>query len=217
MSFRFPLVAAALLAGVSSTAHAQDNLLFNGDFQAYGGSLAGWDAGPGTSPVGSPWLAGGHQGSNAWAGFFSFLWPDQMGVEGTVWRPMAPMTLSQHVQIQPGRSYTLRWDMEFHYDRFGNTSAFRTFLDDVLVWEQVGRSSAPRSYSHTYLGTRPSSTVRFEFVAVSTCVGSLCDDAYNRALLDNVSIAVVTPEPGTWALLGTGLLAVGGIAARRRR
>lgn len=29
--------------------------------------------------------------------------------------------------------------------------------------------------------------------------------------------AVVTPEPGTWALLGTGLVALGGIAARRRR
>lgn len=27
----------------------------------------------------------------------------------------------------------------------------------------------------------------------------------------------VTPEPSTWALLGTGLLAVGGVAARRKR
>jgi len=32
----------------------------------------------------------------------------------------------------------------------------------------------------------------------------------------NPSVSTV-PEPGTWALLGTGLLAVGGIAARRKR
>jgi hypothetical protein len=28
---------------------------------------------------------------------------------------------------------------------------------------------------------------------------------------------VVAPEPGTWVLLGTGLLALGGVAARRKR
>jgi hypothetical protein len=32
-----------------------------------------------------------------------------------------------------------------------------------------------------------------------------------------VSPVSTVPEPGTWALLGTGLLAVGGIAARRKR
>ncbi len=32
----------------------------------------------------------------------------------------------------------------------------------------------------------------------------------------NVGAAIVTPEPSTWALLGTGLLTLGGIAARRR-
>ena len=34
---------------------------------------------------------------------------------------------------------------------------------------------------------------------------------------ERVHLALVTPEPGTWALLGTGLIAVGGLAQRRRR
>jgi hypothetical protein len=37
-----------------------------------------------------------------------------------------------------------------------------------------------------------------------------------NSLVLNVATSTV-PEPGTWALLGTGLLAVGGIAARRKR
>ena len=35
--------------------------------------------------------------------------------------------------------------------------------------------------------------------------------------VETVQLALVTPEPGTWALLGTGLLALAGVAHRRRR
>jgi hypothetical protein len=40
-----------------------------------------------------------------------------------------------------------------------------------------------------------------------------------RTTVSSYTIAAVStvPEPGTWALLGTGLLAVGGVAARRKR
>jgi hypothetical protein len=33
----------------------------------------------------------------------------------------------------------------------------------------------------------------------------------------SAAVALTTPEPGTWALLGTGLLALGGIATRQKR
>jgi hypothetical protein len=49
------------------------------------------------------------------------------------------------------------------------------------------------------------------------------EGAYNDGYADNLSFvltlapATTVPEPGTWALLGSGLLAIGGVAARRNR
>ena len=52
---------------------------------------------------------------------------------------------------------------------------------------------------------------------------SVTFEGTNALVLDDITIGsatagvVTTPEPGTWALLGTGLLAVGGVVMRRRR
>ena len=51
-------------------------------------------------------------------------------------------------------------------------------------------------------------------------------DAAGRDITDAVQVSFASgsvapsatvPDPGTWALLGTGLLAIGGVAQRRKR
>ena len=47
--------------------------------------------------------------------------------------------------------------------------------------------------------------------ALRGCTAGVNCDVYSYA------VVAVAPEPGTWALLGTGLLGLGGVAVRRRR
>jgi hypothetical protein len=67
-----------------------------------------------------------------------------------------------------------------------------------------------------------SASATADFLHTLEITGVSVLDAEGRDITANVQLSsasgtVVTPEPGTWALLATGLLVVGGIAARRKR
>ena len=61
--------------------------------------------------------------------------------------------------------------------------------------------------------TGVSSIANTGYVAATGVNPAVYDGSVQTVLLQVTAV----PEPGTWALLGTGLLALGGVAARRRR
>lgn len=84
-------------------------------------------------------------------------------------------------------------------------NALRVLFGGAVVFEQPILNTAFSSF--TVIGVATSATTVLEF------------DGFNNPAfdaLDDVSVTA-TPEPGAWALLGTGLVTLGGVAVRRRR
>jgi hypothetical protein len=82
----------------------------------------------------------------------------------------------------------------------------------------VDRRGVTGLLERSFASALPSATRAIEF----TLAMAYREGSYNDAYADNLSFvlsaapATTVPEPGTWALVGTGLAAVAGAAHRRR-
>ena len=183
---------AVLLIG-APTAFA-NNLLTNGSFQ--NGDFSGWTQGGNFEDTfvenGSfSYYPGGQDGDGYWAA----LGP--VGTDGT---------LSQTFATTAGTHYTFSFWFASNGD---NPSDFSASWDGTSVLSLTNpNTGVPWTlFSFTETGTG-SDTIQFSFR----------DDPEYMAL-DNVSVSTsgggTTPEPSSLLLLGSGLLAVGGVVRRK--
>ena len=184
----FALVAVLLVGAPTAFAN---NLLTNGSFET--NDLTGW-------------TLGGAGGAFTVSGAFSAY----SGAEdGTYYLAMGPVggdgTLSQTFSDTPGTRYTF----SFWFASVGdNPSDFSAYWDGgtaLLSLTNPKTGANWSEYSYNVVGTG-SDTVSFNFRD---------DPAY--IVLDNVSVSSgpTTPEPSSLLLLGSGLLAVGGVVRRK--
>ncbi len=185
------MVALFLAVGVpafaTTPAHANPNLLMNGSFET--GDFSGWTQG-GDTGFTSVVCGGGAEDGNCYATM------GPVGDQGT---------LSQTFGTSAGTQYTF----SFWLNAIGDDpSNFSASWDGTVVYSQADPNTGGvwQEFSFTETGTG-NDTILFSF-----------RDDPGFISLDNVSVTPATgttPEPSSWLLLGSGLLAVGGVVRRK--
>jgi PEP-CTERM motif len=191
-----PLV--LVLTAVCAASASADQLVINGNFQT--GTLAGWGDNPSPIPVGNkPWKIL-QDGSNYYAGTFC-QGPECIEGNGT-----QEDYLFQDLTTVVGQTYTLSFD----YSAVGaSPDGLEVDFGSELVTNLVNTPDTIKTYTYSVLAT--STVTRLQFLG---------EQNHTYDYLDNVSVSTVgsqspVPEPGTIAMVGTGLLGLLGTARRK--
>jgi PEP-CTERM motif len=186
-----PGVVALTVVLVSAPAFAQ-NLVTNGSFET--GYWTGWTTGGNfadTEVVSSPFY--GYESEDG--SYFALLGP--VG---------SPGTLSQTFSDQAGAQYTFSFYLAGRGD---HPSFFSAMWDGTTLLSLTDPDHQWQQYSFTEIGTGHDS-ISFSF-----------QDDPGYMALDNIVVSSsgsgTTPEPSSFTLLGSGVLALGGIARRKFR
>lgn len=185
----------ALLAFTAAAplAHAA-NIVTNGDFST--GDLTGWTS---NSSIAFPWVSTG-----------SWAMTGCIGTNCISGTPSEQSFLEQNLATVAGDSYTLSFD----YASGGSPSELKTLFNGVSVSDLIDTNTNASFVNISFPGlVATSSNTLLEFLGRN-------DPSFvaitNVSVVDNGPTGnSPIPEPGTLALVGSGLMGLAGAARRR--
>jgi hypothetical protein len=189
MTTRFRLLGAILAAACAATgAHAAPNLVANGGFET--GDLTGWVQTGDPTLAGATCASGFGAGGSSCAAFFS-TFGDTSGILQTL------------TGLTVGQTYDVSF--AFESSSAATTGINASFGGQTLLDLTAAPAATPgyTDYSFDVVATSSTETLSF----------GLKDD-FDFVELDDVNVSAV-PEPGSLALICTGLVAIAFVSRRR--